>query len=55
VISYLRRLAWEHAVGFEWEPGDLLVLDNWVAMHGRLGFEEAYAGERQMYIALANT
>jgi len=39
VIQTLRRLAWETARAFKAEAGDLLVVDNYRAQHGRLGYE----------------
>ena len=34
IITYLRDIYWTHAVGFDWKPGDLLVIDNYCVMHG---------------------
>ncbi|MEH6550043.1 MAG: TauD/TfdA family dioxygenase [Pseudomonadales bacterium] len=39
VIQTLRGLAWETARSFKPEAGDLLVVDNYLTQHGRLGYE----------------
>lgn len=38
----------ELAVAFDWEEGDVLMVDNWVAMHSRNSFER----ERVVYASL---
>lgn len=38
----------ELAVTFDWQEGDVLMVDNWVAMHSRNSFE----GERAVYASL---
>lgn len=35
---------------FDWEPGDMLIIDNMLAAHSR----EAYTGDRQVLVAMAN-
>ena len=30
---------WRHAVGFKWAAGDVLAMDNEMAMHARTSFE----------------
>jgi alpha-ketoglutarate-dependent taurine dioxygenase len=32
----LRRTVWDRSVLFRWQPGDLLVLDNFLTAHGRM-------------------
>ncbi|XP_057297957.1 dapdiamide synthesis protein DdaC-like [Hydractinia symbiolongicarpus] len=47
-IDYHRAVQWNLAVGIQWEKGDLLVLDNLLAQHGRMG----YQGERKLVVGL---
>jgi hypothetical protein len=54
VITYLRDMIWSHAVGFDWQEGDLLVIDNYSVMHGRRGFMDTPEHPRKMYIALTD-
>lgn len=49
VIQKLRGLAWDNAVAFKPRPGDLLVVDNYLAQHGRLGF----APPRRMWLGIS--
>jgi len=49
VLQKLRKLAWELAVGVKAHAGDLLVVDNYLAQHGRLGYE----GSRQMWMGIS--
>ena len=46
VLQHLLASGWSCAVGFKWRKGDLLVLDNLAAQHGRIGFK----GERQLLV-----
>ena len=39
IIQKLRGLAWEKSRGFKAQDGDLLIVDNYVAQHGRLGYK----------------
>ena len=39
VIQTLRGLAWESARAFAAQAGDVLVVDNYLTQHGRLGYE----------------
>ena len=48
VLQHLRAEAWACAVGFKWQKGDLLVLDNLAVVHGRLGF----TGDRKILVYL---
>ena len=49
-IDEYRRVNWESAVGFQWQDGDVLFLDQLVVQHSRLGFE----GERAVGVSLLN-
>lgn len=39
VLQHIRAVTWECTIGFQWKTGDLLVVDNYLALHGRLGFK----------------
>ena len=41
-MERMHAAMWECAVAFDWEAGDVLVVDNEQCMHGRFSFE----GER---------
>ena len=41
-VERMHAAMWECAVAFDWEAGDVLVVDNEQCMHGRFSFE----GER---------
>lgn len=47
-VQHHRAVQWNLAVGIQWERGDLLVLDNLLAQHGRMG----YQGERKLVVGL---
>jgi hypothetical protein len=49
VIQKLRGLAWENARSFKAKRGDLLVVDNYRAQHGRLGYEPP----RKMWVGIS--
>ncbi|KAK3703590.1 hypothetical protein QZH41_019142, partial [Actinostola sp. cb2023] len=38
VIQHIRDVNWAKAVGFDWQEGDVFVIDNVLVMHGRLSF-----------------
>lgn len=38
VIRHIRDTNWSNAVGFQWQNGDVIVIDNILVMHGRLSF-----------------
>ena len=38
-LEYLNAVYWRHAVGFKWAAGDVLAMDNEMAMHARTSFE----------------
>ncbi|EDO41184.1 predicted protein [Nematostella vectensis] len=48
VIQHIRAIGWQCAVGFPWQNGDVMVIDNFLAMHSRLSF----TGERKIYAFL---
>ena len=47
-IDDYRRCIWESAVGFDWQNGDILFLDQLIVQHSRLSFE----GERKVGVSL---
>ena len=49
VAGAIRDLYREASVGFDWQRGDVLVVDNFLASHGREPFE----GERKIVVAMA--
>lgn len=50
LLLHMRSLNWTVAVGFEWQAGDVLILDNVLVQHSRLSFE----GPRQMFASFMN-
>jgi len=49
VMEHLRDAYRQEMVRFDWEEGDVLMLDNILAAHGR----EAYTGERKVAVGMA--
>ena len=49
-IDEVRQAKWESAVGFDWNEGDVLFLDNMIMQHSRLSF----VGNRQVGISYLN-
>lgn len=47
-IDEERRAKWESAVGFQWQDGDVLFLDNLIVQHSRMSFD----GERRIGVSL---
>lgn len=47
-IDNYRKRIWEAAVGFDWQNGDILFLDQLIVQHSRLSFE----GERRVGVSL---
>jgi hypothetical protein len=45
----VRRTLWQETRSFDWLPGDLLIVDNLLVLHGRRPFR----GKRRVYAALA--
>jgi alpha-ketoglutarate-dependent taurine dioxygenase len=50
MLDEIRQVYQEEAVVFPWEEGDILMLDNMLAAHGRLPF----AGSRKVLVGMAN-
>lgn len=50
MVEHIRETLWQHAKLFDWQRGDVIVLDNLWIGHGRLPFQ----GERQILLAMAN-
>jgi alpha-ketoglutarate-dependent taurine dioxygenase len=48
-LAEVRRVAEANAVDIRWERGDVLVVDNVAAMHGR----RAYSGDRRVLVAMS--
>ncbi|KAJ9465713.1 Dapdiamide synthesis protein DdaC [Diplonema papillatum] len=48
VLDHIREVVWRNCVGITPKTGDLLVCDNWLALHGRISFP---AGERKVFAA----
>jgi alpha-ketoglutarate-dependent taurine dioxygenase len=51
VMEHLREAYQKEMVRFDWEEGDVLMLDNILTAHGR----EAYMGERRVAVGMAET
>ena len=47
-MCHVREVLWDHAVLFDWQPGDVLVLDNARMAHGRMPF----GGRREVYVTM---
>ena len=53
-VSYLhamRKAQWRHSVAFDYQPGDLLVIDNYLAQHGRFSWEQE-DGPREIFMGM---
>lgn len=50
LLMHMRSVNWQSAVGFEWQAGDILFLDNVLAQHSRLSYE----GPRRIFASLMN-
>ncbi len=48
VLDAVRRTRWERSVSFSWEPGDFLIVDNFLLAHGR----RAFGGDRRILVAM---
>jgi len=48
-IDHIRAVLWNHAVLFDWQRGDVLVLNNTLIAHGRM----PYSGPRRVLVALS--
>jgi hypothetical protein len=51
VLEHLREVIWANTVVVAPQPGDLLVVDNFLMKHGRMGFPEGV--ERKIFVACA--
>ncbi len=50
-IEHIRETYWQHAILFDWQQGDLLVIDNCRVAHGRMPFK----GPRRILTALSSS
>ena len=48
VLQEIRNAMWETTVGWQMSRGDLLLLDNMIAQHGRMSF----TGERRLRVSM---
>jgi alpha-ketoglutarate-dependent taurine dioxygenase len=49
MIDVVRQTSWSEATAFDWQEGDLLVIDNMLVAHGRMPFQ----GPRRVLVAMA--
>jgi len=49
VLQHIRAVTWSCAVGFRWQNGDVLVVDNLAAQHARMSF----TGQRRILAVLS--
>ncbi|XP_019646950.1 PREDICTED: uncharacterized protein LOC109487402 [Branchiostoma belcheri] len=52
-VSHMQQVQWRHAVGFHWRAGDVLVVDNMVTGHGRMGCTPGVSG-RKVVVSLTS-
>ena len=46
VIQHIRACMWQSTYAFQWKTGDMLIVDNMNALHGRL----SYTGKRNIIV-----
>ncbi|MDF5808063.1 TauD/TfdA family dioxygenase [Pseudomonas aeruginosa] len=51
MLDTIRAAYREETRAFAWERGDVLMLDNFISVHGR----EPYTGERKVLVAMTAT
>src|SRR6185503_19129691 len=51
VLDEIRGVYQQEAISFEWKSGDILMLDNMLASHGRAPFQ----GQRKILVAMAES
>mmetsp|Transcript_60082 Transcript_60082/g.99173 ORF Transcript_60082/g.99173 Transcript_60082/m.99173 type:complete len:378 (-) Transcript_60082:727-1860(-) len=51
ILDHIRETVWKHTIALGQEPGDLLVCDNLLVMHGRMGYSPA--GSRKVYASVS--
>merc|ERR1712110_367193 len=39
MLETVRRVQWENSVAFDYQPGDVILIDNYLSMHGRFSFQ----------------
>jgi alpha-ketoglutarate-dependent taurine dioxygenase len=47
-VQHVRKTSWKHATYFDWQPADVMVVDNLRIAHGRMPFK----GPRRIFAAL---
>ena len=50
-VLHVRKVLRDHAVSFSWQPGDLILLDNFRVSHGRM----PYRGNRKILVSMGNS
>ena len=50
-MEHIRQVLWDHAILFDWQRGDVLLLDNLRVSHGRMPFE----GPRRILVAMGQS
>jgi hypothetical protein len=49
-LDHMRSVIWKQCVGIRPTPGDIIVYDNWAALHGRMGYDSPQ-GTRKVYVS----
>jgi len=50
MVTAIRKAQWNHSVSFDYEPGDVLLIDNYLAMHGRFSWRPEI--KREIFMAM---